>query len=127
MYYSKLFVGAMGAGKTSSLLREVRDMGSNFGDIYTLKSILDLREPVNKIVTRDPTNSLELVVEGRVHNLRDFKDPNDYEPGTLVVLDELHLFADAVQFIADLLDNGCHFVAAGIKFDAFKHPFAYVE
>jgi thymidine kinase len=118
----------MFASKSTELIRIANRHQSIGGKILAINHTWNMRYGTDKICTHD-LRTLEPCI--RLENLMDVFTKEEwkcqYETATLIVIEEIQFYKDAVPFIQKALDQDTkHIVAAGLSGDAERKPFGSI-
>lgn len=115
----EIICGPMFSGKTEELIRRLKRTQYAGQHLQIFKPLIDDRYEEDSIVSHDESELPSTGVES-VSDIRDHLDPSV----EVVAIDEIQFFdADVVDLCADLANEGCRVVVAGLDQDYQGEPF----
>ncbi len=118
----ELVCGCMFSGKTTELIRRIRDAQHHGADVIALKPTIDNRYSETHIVSHNG-DTLE---SHTVDSARDI--PSAAKTADVVALDEIHFFDDSiVEICQQLRDRGQRVITCGLDRDMWGDVFTHLE
>ncbi|MBM3200606.1 thymidine kinase [Candidatus Woesearchaeota archaeon] len=114
----ELFVGPMFAGKTTALIRRVKELQSQDKKVKVFKHCIDDRYAEESICTHDKSSF-------NAFNLRSLKEA-DVSDADVIVVDEFHFFtSELIDYCEQWKSSGKHVIMAGLDLDHLGYPIKF--
>ena len=114
----------MFSGKTEELLRRIRRAEIARKKVQIFKPALDNRYGLERVASHNGVAREDAIVVARAHEILDQIEPDT----TVVAIDEVQFFDDAVAHVADqLAGRGLRVIAAGLDQDFRGEPFGPIS
>lgn len=116
----EVFIGPMFAGKTTSLIRRVKELESQGKKVKVFKPSIDNRYGESVICTHDKLSLNACSIK----RLEEIKSDN----ADVIVIDEFHFFtSDLLDVCTKFKKSGKHVILAGLNFDHTGEPVKFKD
>ena len=113
-------MGPMFAGKTTSIIRRVKELESEGKKVKVFKPVVDNRYGKDVICTHD---KLKL----KAYNIKGLEEIK-VDDADVIVIDEFHFFpSDILDYCRKFKKSGKHVILAGLNFDHLGDPIKFKD
>lgn len=123
MGYLKLIMGPMYAGKSTELIRHIKQYQFLNKKILAINHIINKRYGSSNIITHDKEEIKECISVNKLEDVL-LKYKEEYDNADVLIIEELQFFSDAYKYIIDFVEkDNKTVICAGLISDYKREPF----